>query len=192
MTPHREWFKSYTPCNVPIQVANGQVIYAAGVGTVEFTPVSDGHTLDSVLFSGHVPDLNQNLLSVLTLTSKHAFQVVIESDSLKFVRDGIPRFYTSVGADRVALLSGSTVVQPQMASPAQAVGYHLWHHHFGHISLGASQNPGGAQSCLRSGAPHCPLFCASLPCLHGWKADQTSFSPGSLLPPLPPSGASPF
>ena len=75
MTPHREWFKSYAPCNVPIRVANGQVIYAAGVGTVEFSPVREGHPLRSVLFSGvlHVPDLNQNLLSVLTLTSKHAF-----------------------------------------------------------------------------------------------------------------------
>src|SRR5712691_9853879 len=39
MTPRREWFKSYGPSNGAIRVANGQVVYAAGVGTVEFTPV---------------------------------------------------------------------------------------------------------------------------------------------------------
>jgi hypothetical protein len=43
--------------------------------------------------------LNQNLLSVLTLTSKHAFRVVIESDTMEFIKDSIPRFYASVGAD---------------------------------------------------------------------------------------------
>ena len=32
MTPHREWFKSYGPSSVGIQVANGQVVFAAGVG----------------------------------------------------------------------------------------------------------------------------------------------------------------
>jgi hypothetical protein len=77
MTPRREWFKSYAPSSVPIRVANGQVIYAAGVGTVEFAPVKDGRRLRSVLLSNvlHVPELNQNLLSVLTLT--HRMQVTI-------------------------------------------------------------------------------------------------------------------
>ena len=41
MTPHRAWFKSYSCCSVPICIANGQVVYAAGVCTVEFTPVKD-------------------------------------------------------------------------------------------------------------------------------------------------------
>jgi hypothetical protein len=41
MTPRREWFKSYTPCSVPIHVTNGQVVFAAGRGTVEFAPVQD-------------------------------------------------------------------------------------------------------------------------------------------------------
>ena len=42
MTPRHNWFKSYGPSNVAIWVANGQVVYAAGVGTVEFAPVKDG------------------------------------------------------------------------------------------------------------------------------------------------------
>ena len=105
MTPHREWFKSYGP-SVGIRVANGQVVYAAGVGTVEFTPVKDRQKLCPVLFSNvlHVPLLNQNLLSVLTLTCNHAFRVIIDSNMMSFIKDNIPRFYASVGEDRVALL----------------------------------------------------------------------------------------
>jgi hypothetical protein len=77
MTPRREWFKSYTPANVPIRITNGQVIYAAGIGTVEFAPVKDGCNLRHLLFSKvlHVPALNQNLLSVLTLSVDHAFNI---------------------------------------------------------------------------------------------------------------------
>ena len=87
MTPHRAWFKSYAPSCVGIRVANGQVIYAAGVGTVEFAPVKDGRKMRPVLFSNvlHVPALNQNLLSVLTLTSKHSFRVIIDSNSMAFI-----------------------------------------------------------------------------------------------------------
>lgn len=99
--------------------------------------MKDGHSLRPVLFSGvlHVPDLNQNLLSVLTLTEKHAFCVVIESGTMEFIKDSIPRFYASVGADRVAWLSGSTVVQSQSASAASDQSYDVWHCQFGHMSL---------------------------------------------------------
>src|SRR5271156_2729789 len=136
MTPRREWFKSYIACSVPIRVANGQVVYASGRGTVEFTPVKDSRKMRSVVFSNvlHVPALNQNLLSVLTLTCDHAFDVRIHSRTMEFIKDSIPCFYASVGADRVALLAGNTVVRSEVASPAQVTGYELWHRRFGHIS----------------------------------------------------------
>ena len=51
MTPNQNWFKSYAPSSVPIHVANGQVIFSAGVGTVEFAPVKDGRNLCPVIFS---------------------------------------------------------------------------------------------------------------------------------------------
>ena len=146
MTPRREWFKSYTACSVPIRVANGQVVYAAGRGTVEFAPVRGNRNLRPVLFSNvlHVPALNQNLLSVLTLTCDHGFDVRIQFRTMEFIKDSIPRFYASVGADRVALLSGRSVVQAVassmdagrcvFASSGQA-NYETWHRRFGHISL---------------------------------------------------------
>ena len=136
MTPNWNWFKSYAPSSVPIRVANEQVIFSAGVGTVEFAPVRDGRNLCPVVFSNvlHVPSLNQDLLSILPLTSNHQFHVQIDSNSMEFVWGGVPCFYASV-KDKVALLSGSTVVQSsEFASLAQATGHQLWHHQFGHIS----------------------------------------------------------
>ena len=143
MTPHREWFHTYSPCSVPIRVANGQVVFAAGRGTVEFAPVKGTCNLRPVVFSDvlHVPALNQHLLSVLTITSKHGFDVWIRSDNtMEFIKDSVPRFYTSVGADRVALLCGTTVVtsgtpnrRSEHARSAQS-SYELWHRRYGHIS----------------------------------------------------------
>ena len=141
MTPHRHWFQSYTPCSVPISVANGQVIYAAGKGTVEFVPVHDGRILRSVVFSGvlHVPLLNQNLFSVLTLSENHDFCVEIHKGGMDFKRARNRVFSAAVGADKVALLSGSTVVQPEHAHLASALSYDILHHRLGHISLGRLQ-----------------------------------------------------
>ncbi|HEX3640833.1 MAG TPA: hypothetical protein VHV10_06045, partial [Ktedonobacteraceae bacterium] len=42
MTPHRHWFNSYIPHVVPVRLADGSVIYSAGLGSVEFEPVIDG------------------------------------------------------------------------------------------------------------------------------------------------------
>ena len=38
---------------------------------------------------------------------------------MEFILDSVPRFYASVGEDRVALLCRSTVVRPLVASSAQ-------------------------------------------------------------------------
>ena len=76
MTPHREWFRTYSPCSVPICVANGQVVFAAGRGTVEFAPVKGARNLRPVLFSEvlHVPALNQNPpLAVLLINEKWTY-----------------------------------------------------------------------------------------------------------------------
>ncbi|KAF8311014.1 hypothetical protein DL93DRAFT_2061608, partial [Clavulina sp. PMI_390] len=39
MSPHRSCFRSYGPSSTLVEVANGQVVKAAGVGSVEFHPV---------------------------------------------------------------------------------------------------------------------------------------------------------
>src|SRR6266849_10737275 len=125
-----------------------------------------------VLFSNvlHVPQLNQNLLSVLTLTCIHAFRVIIDSNTISFIKDNTPCFYASVGEDRVALLSGSTVVQFQVASPAQVSDYELWHHRFCHLSHGRLKSLVEHQSVSGLKLPSVPPA-ASIPicpaCMYG-------------------------
>jgi hypothetical protein len=39
MTPHRHWLRNYAPRHVPIKLADNNIVYSAGVGTVLFNPV---------------------------------------------------------------------------------------------------------------------------------------------------------
>ncbi|KAJ8583102.1 hypothetical protein M405DRAFT_918982, partial [Rhizopogon salebrosus TDB-379] len=56
--------------------ADNNIVYSAGVGTVVFSPVVDGKTVRAVEFTRvlHVPDLRNNLLSVLYLTHNIGFR----------------------------------------------------------------------------------------------------------------------
>ena len=42
MTPHRHWFTKYASNHTPIRLANNQVIYSVGMGTVCFQPTLGG------------------------------------------------------------------------------------------------------------------------------------------------------
>lgn len=80
MTPHRTWFKMYTPHRVPIRLANDSVIFSAGVGLVVFWPKGEnGEDMDPVEFHDvlHVPDLRSNLLSPFYLTREKGYTVNI-------------------------------------------------------------------------------------------------------------------
>ena len=86
---------------------------------------------------------------------------------MEFILHQLPRFYASVGVDRVALLLGNTVVQSEIASPAQDSGYELWHCRFGHISstrlkslsegVEAQTRRGGAKP-IEIGGPELPIY----------------------------------
>ncbi|OAX32540.1 hypothetical protein K503DRAFT_701892 [Rhizopogon vinicolor AM-OR11-026] len=67
MTPHHHWLCNYVPKRVPIRLANNNTVYSAGEGTVVFNPIVNGKQVRPVEFSRvlHVPDLHNNLLSVL-------------------------------------------------------------------------------------------------------------------------------
>ncbi|TEB18159.1 hypothetical protein FA13DRAFT_1649668, partial [Coprinellus micaceus] len=57
MTPHRHWIRNYRPLRVGVELADGSIIYSAGVGTVVVDPVVDGKTIRSVELTRvlHVP-----------------------------------------------------------------------------------------------------------------------------------------
>ena len=69
MTPHRHWVHNYTPKCIPVKLADNTVVYSAGVGSVVFVPVIRGRKQRPVEFTNvlHIPDLRNNLLSVLYL-----------------------------------------------------------------------------------------------------------------------------
>ena len=77
MTPHRHWFNTYKPHVVPIRLANNQIIHSAGIGSVLFKPTVNGKPGQLLEFHRvlHVPELRNNLLSVLYLTCHKSYVV---------------------------------------------------------------------------------------------------------------------
>ena len=67
MTPHHHWMWNYTQKCVPVKLADNKVVHSAGVGSVVFVLVIGGKKQHPVKFRNvlHVPDLRNNLLSVL-------------------------------------------------------------------------------------------------------------------------------
>ena len=87
----------------------------------------------------HVPQLRNSLLSVLYLTSKKDFRVVIEKDLVSFHRNNVLLFTASI-VGNLAYLNGTTLRDPKLQ--ALATSSHLpqtlelWHRRFSHINYG--------------------------------------------------------
>jgi hypothetical protein len=78
MTFRRDWLKGFVSDRRPVKLADGNVIYTAGRGYVEFHPDSKGVLgpairLDYVLY---VPDLDSNLISINFLTKFKEFSCI--------------------------------------------------------------------------------------------------------------------
>jgi hypothetical protein len=114
MTPHCSWFVQYELFVTPIRVANNAVVFSEGVGTVVLRPTGPGLCgicLSCVL---HVPELQNNLLSVPHLVSCHVFEVVINSKEMRFSKDFIMCFTTSI-QDNTAYTNCTTPGAPEAA-----------------------------------------------------------------------------
>src|ERR1700709_616382 len=140
MTPHRHWLRNYDPKRVAIKLADNNIVYSAGVGTVVFSPAVDGKTVRAVELTRvlHVPDLRNNLLSVLYLTRNIGFTVHINSSNMSFERPtGTPLFVASISSSNAAFLDGSTVPLAEYASAATTVplDIDLWHRRLAHHHL---------------------------------------------------------
>src|SRR5260370_15652029 len=130
MTPNRHWFKSYKPCQIPVHLADNNVIYAAGMGSVVFTLVKNENVLRQIELSNvlHVPLLGNNLLSVLTLTRKHNFEVHIQNSTMSFSLNNEPLFEPTATQDNSALLNAATITQTALSS--SVLSPDLWHRCF--------------------------------------------------------------
>ena len=112
-----------------IKLADNNIVYSTGVGTVVFSPVINGKTVRSVEFTRvlRVPDLRNNLLSVLYLTRNIGFTVNITASQMSFERPtGTPLFVASISSSNAAFLDGSTGHGPsRMVLQRELIGYCL-------------------------------------------------------------------
>ncbi|THH01890.1 hypothetical protein EW145_g6839 [Phellinidium pouzarii] len=115
MTPHHHRFNTYTPNCTPIQLANNQIIYSVGLGSVRFQPVINGKPGRLLEFERvlHVPDLRNNLLSVLYLTRAKSYIVTIQHDQIFFKRNGALLFTAAINSNNAASINGQVVPMTQ-------------------------------------------------------------------------------
>ena len=135
MTPHRHWLRNYESYRMPIRLANNQVVYSAGKGVVLFSPVIDGKPSEGVLLTNvlHVPNLQNNLLAVLYLTTKHNFTVVVINESLLFKRND-KIVLTATVQNGVAYLNGKTIQSGEAAfTTLSQTDFNLLHRRLAHI-----------------------------------------------------------
>src|SRR6202012_3560069 len=90
--------------------ADGKVIFSAGVGAVDFVPLVDGVAQRPIRFTRvlHVPNLRNNLLSVLFLAQSKRFEIRILGESICFLLQGALLFTASISNDNAAYLDGFT------------------------------------------------------------------------------------
>ena len=140
MTCRREYFRTYRLLRVPIALADGHVVYSAGVGTVEFIPVLDGVERPSVLLQHvlHVPDLSVNLFSVYPTMTEHAYEFRGRGRQVIFSKNGKTLFTTTVNAQNVGYLDGRTVCHSTALSATTAPRtLELWHRRLAHVNFKA-------------------------------------------------------
>jgi gag-polypeptide of LTR copia-type/GAG-pre-integrase domain/Integrase core domain len=139
MSPHRHWFAKYEPLSIPIRLADGNIVYSAGVGSVRFQPVYKSHKKRLLEFQRvlHVPKLSSNLLSVLYLSKSKGYRVIAQHDFMKFYHSGKLLFSASVDDHRIAKLDGYTLcTSPESSNIASTVplDLQLWHRRFSHLN----------------------------------------------------------
>ncbi|KAL7280846.1 LOW QUALITY PROTEIN: hypothetical protein ACG7TL_005790 [Trametes sanguinea] len=141
MTPHRHWFRSYSPHVIPIRLANSHIVYSAGLGSVVFQPVErEGVVPPAVVLHDvlHVPALASNLLSVFHLTREKGYTVELCASRVLFYHQGQLRFEASVNEHNVGYLLGCTVPQAKHALSASSTceeDESLWHQRCSHVNL---------------------------------------------------------
>jgi transposase InsO family protein len=137
MTFRRDWLKGFVSDRRPVKLADGNVIYTAGRGFVEFHPDSKGVLgpairLDYVLY---VPDLDSNLISINFLTKFKEYSVHFYATSVDFARRGRTVFTASISSNSIAHLDGQVVTDEAAASAISSrspASLQVWHDRTGH------------------------------------------------------------
>ena len=141
MTPHRHWLRNYKPLYIPIRLADHTIIYSAGIGSILFKPLINGVESQSLLFSRvlHVPQLQNNLLSVLYLTKHKGYRISIDSQYIYFIQSSRLLFTATINSQTAAFLDGCTApaslpLESASLSSTLPMDLSLWHRRFGHTN----------------------------------------------------------
>ena len=135
MTPHRHWFKTYTPYRTPVRLADDSVVYSTGIGSVVFQPIIQGTAAQGVEFTRvlHVPQLRSNLLSCLYVSQYKDFEIIISGHSMVFKLEGKCRFTASIHPSNSASLDGITQLSESANyTSTLPLDLSLWHKRFIH------------------------------------------------------------
>jgi transposase InsO family protein len=168
MSPHREWFVEYRPHRIPVRVANDAIVYSAGIGAVVLAPTDPSMNRCRLSHVLHVPDLQNNLLSVLHLVTAHRFRIEIEGDQALFLQQGNRRLTASI-RDNTAFMDVSTEsIEASALASREPRSRQLWHRRLCHIGMDKidqviknSLADGLVFDTDSSDAPLC------VPCVHG-------------------------
>ena len=144
MTFNRHWMRHMMPYRIPICLDDGSVLYSDGIGSVRFIPEVNGHQMAPLEFTNvlYIPSLSANLFSVLYLTIYCHFTVLIELDTIHFIRDGQTLFQAKTSSSNAAYHVGNTLPVEELASlsstailPMDLTLLHccLCHHHLAGI-----------------------------------------------------------
>ncbi|KAG8963546.1 hypothetical protein FRC05_004611 [Tulasnella sp. 425] len=133
MTSHREWLRNMQLCCIPIHLANNYIIYTVGKRSLIFNPLGNmcSIVMPHVLY---VPELQNNLFSIVFAILDSKLRVEIENTSLLFKKDNETILIGSIKG-KVAMLDGSTLENDEQAF-ITAISKDLLHRRLAHIGKG--------------------------------------------------------
>ena len=139
MMGDKSFFSTLLPLVRTIRLANGAHIQSQGEGDVVFQPWMEGRFSPNLITFPHVlfaPDLQSNLVSVLSLVRRHGYEVHINKERMEFYHSGILRMTARIDSNCVAHLDGR-VVPPEAAHAASTLPLNreLWHRRLAHVNL---------------------------------------------------------
>ena len=97
--------------HVHIKLADNKIVYSAWEATVVFNPIVNDQAVRPLEFSRvlHLPDLRNNLFSVLFLTRQKGWTVTIDATKMSFQCPASTTFFTAtISNSNAAFLDGIT------------------------------------------------------------------------------------
>jgi hypothetical protein len=138
MTSTLKWMCNLVNVRIAVELANNEIVYATKMGQVWFQPVVDGRTKRTIIFNNvlYIPDLQNNLFSVLSVVRNSGMRVVIEGEKMRFYT-GRELILTASIEGTTGRLDGYTLENTvESAFLSTWVPRELLHQRLGHIGHG--------------------------------------------------------